>query len=144
MLVTTLHHRFARQVSVQVAGFIFGDNVSAKSSNSNSEKVAMTSPVIAEQQNNKNANSEKVAMTSPVTAEIEGNRYSKPSAFSRLQKSSMQITNCHMAHVVHTCRYTVSFVMPSKYDKTTLPKPNNANVKIKEVPAQTFASFAWR
>ena len=59
---------------MKVAGFIFGDNVSA--SGSNSEKVAMTSPVIAEQQTKGNkASSEKVAMTSPVTAEMDGGRY---------------------------------------------------------------------
>ena len=55
-----------------MAGFIFGDNVSAKTSKS--EKVAMTSPVIAEQQKANKSNSEKVAMTSPVAAKIEGNR----------------------------------------------------------------------
>ncbi|KAL3142827.1 hypothetical protein ABBQ38_003122 [Trebouxia sp. C0009 RCD-2024] len=97
----------------QVAGFIFGDNVSARGSSS--EKVAMTSPVIAEQQTKSNkSSSEKVAMTSPVTAEMDGGRY------------------------------VVSFVMPSKYTKDTLPKPNNDNVKIKEIPERTFATFAWR
>jgi len=42
------------------------------------------------------------------------------------------------------CRYVVSFVMPSKYTQETLPKPNNENVKIKEVPERTFATYAWR
>lgn len=97
----------------QVAGFIFGDNVSAHSSEA--EKIAMTSPVTAEQQKGTSkASSEKVAMTSPVTAEMEGGKY------------------------------VVSFVMPSKYTKDTLPKPNNENVKIKAVPERTFATFAWR
>lgn len=51
----------------------------------------------------------------------------------------------YMTHcLLHQCRYTVSFMMPSKYDKNTLPTPNNADVKIREVPEQTFASFAWR
>lgn len=54
----------------QVAGFIFGDNVSANSNGA--EKVAMTSPVISEKQK---GSSEKVAMTSPVTAEMEGGKY---------------------------------------------------------------------
>ena len=43
-----------------------------------------------------------------------------------------------------SCRYTISFVMPSKYTKETLPRPGNENVKIREVPERTFASFAWR
>lgn len=61
-------------LTLQVAGFIFGDNVSARSSSAG--KVAMTSPVIAEQQNKSSkSSSEKVAMTSPVTAEMEGGKY---------------------------------------------------------------------
>ena len=28
------------------------------------------------------------------------------------------------------CRYTVAFIMPSKYTKMTLPKPENANVQV--------------
>ena len=56
-----------------MAGFIFGDNVSANSSHS--EKVAMTSPVIAEQQSKSSkSRSEKVAMTSPVTAKMDSGR----------------------------------------------------------------------
>lgn len=93
----------------QVAGFIFGDNVSADSKDA--ETIAMTSPVTSEKQK---GNSEKVAMTSPVTAEMEGGKY------------------------------VVSFVMPSKYTKETLPTPNNDNVKIKEIPERTFATYAWR
>jgi len=59
-----------QQHYAQVAGFIFGDNVSANSNGA--EKVAMTSPVISEKQK---GSSEKVAMTSPVTAEMEGGKY---------------------------------------------------------------------
>lgn len=63
----------SKHVVMKVAGFIFGDNVSASSSSSG--KVAMTSPVIAEeQQKSKKSSSEKVAMTAPVTAEMEGGR----------------------------------------------------------------------
>ena len=58
---------------LQVAGFIFGDNTAADSHES--EKVAMTSPVIAEQQKGSKKSGEKVAMTSPVAAEMEGGRY---------------------------------------------------------------------
>ena len=55
-----------------MAGFIFGDNVSADSNGA--EKVAMTSPVIAEQQTRSSKSNEKVSMTSPVTAEMEGGK----------------------------------------------------------------------
>jgi hypothetical protein len=49
-----------------IAGYIFGDNVAAKSAGS--EKVAMTAPVTME-------TAEKVAMTAPVTTEPAGDRY---------------------------------------------------------------------
>lgn len=41
--------------------------------------------------------------------------------------------------------HTISFIMPSKYTLDNLPKPNNAAVQIREIPARTVAvlSFAW-
>jgi hypothetical protein len=50
-----------------IAGYIFGNNTSAKGAGS--EKVAMTAPVTME------AASEKIAMTAPVTTEAAGERY---------------------------------------------------------------------
>lgn len=40
---------------------------------------------------------------------------------------------------------TISFIMPSKYTKETLPKPNNPQVKIVLVPAQKMAvlKYSW-
>ena len=35
--------------------------------------------------------------------------------------------------------WKVSFVMPSKYSMTSLPKPNNDRVTLKEVPSKKFA-----
>jgi len=35
--------------------------------------------------------------------------------------------------------YTIAFVMPSEYTMATLPKPNNPEVKLREVPAKRFA-----
>ncbi|KAK9846423.1 hypothetical protein WJX81_003525 [Elliptochloris bilobata] len=103
----------------QVAGFIFGKNKPA-AGNGASETVAMTSPVVLEErEDNKRIHKgggEKIAMTSPVATDMreEGGRY------------------------------TVAFIMPTKYTKATLPKPENANVQIKEVPAQTLAAISWR
>jgi hypothetical protein len=54
--------------------------------------------------------SEKIAMTAPVLSE-------KGAAQSR----------------------TISFVMPKKYTIESLPKPNNAKVALREVPAKRFA-----
>lgn len=72
----------------QVAGFIFGDNVSANSNGA--EKVSMTSPVISEKQK---GSSEKVAMTSPVTAEMEGGKYVATCAEWLLQQGHRK--SCH-------------------------------------------------
>ena len=38
----------------------------------------------------------------------------------------------------------VSFVMPSKYTLDTLPKPKDSDVKLEEVPSQTFGVISWR
>ncbi|WP_261868726.1 heme-binding protein [Psychrobacter sp. JCM 18901] len=42
-------------------------------------------------------------------------------------------------------KWRVQFTMPSKYTMQTLPKPNNPNVEIIEVPAQTYGviKFSW-
>ena len=99
----------------QIAGFIFGKNVAPGSSSSGaSEKVAMTSPVTLEPAGAAPA-SAKIAMTSPVAAEMAGGG-----------------------------AYKVSFVMPSKYTRETLPTPLNEAVKIVEKPARTLAALTWR
>jgi len=36
-------------------------------------------------------------------------------------------------------KYTVAFVMPSEYTLDTLPKPNNAEVTLREMPKQRYA-----
>ena len=74
-----------------------------------SSKISMTAPVTM-QPNNKKSDSEsqKIAMTAPV---------------------SMQQDNG---------KWRVQFTMPSQYTMQTLPKPNNPNITITEVPAQTY------
>ena len=39
--------------------------------------------------------------------------------------------------------WQISFVMPSEYTMETLPKPVNERVKIKEIPAKTFAVITF-
>lgn len=42
-------------------------------------------------------------------------------------------------------RYKVAFVMPSKYKSSKeLPKPKNAAVQLKDIPAHTLAAISWR
>ncbi len=55
----------------------------------------------------------KIAMTSPVTQSKSGNRYK------------------------------IQFMMPSEYSREQLPVPNDARVKIREVPPRTFAALRY-
>ncbi|MES2586605.1 MAG: heme-binding protein [Pseudomonadota bacterium] len=84
------------------------------------EKIAMTAPVgIESSDQNKSA---KIAMTAPVGIEAS--------------RSPENTGN----------QWTVSFVMPSEYTMTSLPRPLNPQVKIREVPPEkraviTFSGF---
>lgn len=74
-----------------------------------SSKIAMTAPVTMQPDTKKDSNdSQKIAMTAPVS----------------MQKDDGQ--------------WRVQFTMPSRYTMQTLPKPNNPNVEIVEVPAQNY------
>jgi hypothetical protein len=97
----------------RVANYIFGGNTSVTSDKASSEKVAMTAPVITQQQP---ASSEKIAMTAPV-------------ATSQQQASSGA--------------YALSFVMPSKYTLDTLPQPKDASVVLKQVPGYMAAALQF-
>ena len=88
-----------------VADFIFGNN---QKQAKQSEKIAMTAPVIIE------AQSEKIAMTAPVVVEQK-----------QAQSDKRQ--------------WVFYFIMPSSYRMDTLPKPNNPQIQIKEVPAKKMA-----
>lgn len=74
-----------------------------------SSKISMTAPVTM-QPNNKKSDSEsqKIAMTAPVSMQQDDGKW------------------------------RVKFTMPSQYTMQTLPKPNNPNITITEVPAQTY------
>jgi hypothetical protein len=74
-----------------------------------SAKIAMTAPVTVEPQ------SEKIAMTAPVTLSAATNE--------------MRDTKLWRVH----------FVMPSQYTMSTIPHPNNPDVKLKEVPGKLMA-----
>ena len=75
----------------------------------NTEKISMTAPVTMESQ----ARSEKISMTAPVTMEK--------------QKSE------------NTEKWLMHFVMPSQYSIETLPKPNNPDVKVRQIPEMNYA-----
>jgi hypothetical protein len=90
-----------------VADYIFGNN--QKQSNE-SEKIAMTAPVVIEEQ------SEKIAMTAPVTVEPQA------------AESNMKTAKT----------WRINFVMPSQYTLANIPKPKNNAVTLREVPSKYF------
>ena len=65
-----------------------------------------------------------------------------------LERSSAGCCECPSGNPTHshilTCRRTMQFVMPSKYTRETLPKPNNPNVQIREVAGHDVAASTWR
>ena len=73
-----------------------------------SSKISMTSPVKMQPQSADSDQSQKIAMTSPVAMQEQDGKW------------------------------RVRFVMPSKYTMQTLPKPNNDEVSIIEVPVKTY------
>jgi hypothetical protein len=78
--------------------------------------------------------SSKISMTAPVTMQSEAGNESQKIAMTA--PVSMQQENG---------KWRVQFTMPSQYTMQTLPKPNNPNVEIIEVPAQTYGviKFSW-
>jgi hypothetical protein len=99
-----------------IAGYIFGANKAA--GGTEPAKIAMTAPVTLEPA----AASQKIAMTAPVTIE--------PQAGETLTMEGAK-------------RWRVHFVMPSQYTLATLPKPDNAAVTLREVPAKTWAVLSF-
>ena len=79
------------------------------------------------------SSSQKVAMTSPVTLEMVEPR-----------PATVAMTAPVAAEILGASKYKISFIMPSKYTAATLPRPDNPDVHIVEVPARTLAALAWR
>ena len=92
-----------------IAAYIFGDNTASGTDNK-PEKIAMTAPVVVEP-----GGGGKIAMTAPVTTEPQGS-------------ASPQAN-----------QWRVEFVMPSQYTMSSLPRPRNALVTLREVPATRYA-----
>lgn len=96
-----------------IADFIFGNNQAAGSTAS--EKIAMTAPVTVEPQ------SAKIAMTAPVTVEPQS------------EGANMQSAK----------QWRVNFVMPSRYTLSSIPKPKNSAVNLREVPSKHFVVYSY-
>ena len=99
-----------------LADYIFGNNTALSGESS---KISMTAPVAmqfeakqsATKQNGSNE-SQKLAMTAPVSIKQEQHQ--------------------------NDGKWRVQFTMPSQYTMQTLPKPNNLDIAIIEVPPQTY------
>ena len=100
-----------------LADYIFGNNTAPSGESS---KISMTAPVAiqfeakqsATKKNGSNA-SQKIAMTAPVS----------------IKQEHQQQTDY---------KWRVQFTMPSQYSMQTLPKPNNPDITVIEVPPQTY------
>ena len=102
-----------------IADYIFGNNQSMRASEGKpSEKIAMTAPVSVEPA----ARSEKIAMSAPVKVESQGDSVSG---------------------AMYSKRWRVQFTMPGEYSMSTLPKPRNSAVTIRDVPGKRYAVLVF-
>lgn len=70
---------------------------------------------------------DKIAMTAPVMQQSE----------------KIAMTTPVMQQTGTDNQWQIRFVMPARYTKATLPKPNNNHIKIIEVPAQTKVAIRF-
>ena len=96
-----------------IADYIFGNNQNPD--NAASAKIAMTAPVTVVPE------SSKISMTAPVTV-----------APQSVQSDSGT-----------TSTWRVHFVMPSQYSLSTIPKPKNKAVSLREVPEKYFVVLKY-
>ena len=96
-----------------IADYIFGNNENPD--NTVSAKIAMTAPVTVVPE------SSKISMTAPVT----------------VAPQSVQ------PDVGSTSTWRVHFVMPSQYSLSTIPKPKNKAVSLREVPEKYFVVLKY-
>lgn len=98
-----------------IADYIFGNNMAV--GERTAAKIAMTAPVTMAPE----VASQKIAMTAPVTM--------APQAAASAPEAAQ--------------RWRVHFVMPRQYTLATLPRPNNQEVQLEEVPAKWFAVLRY-
>ena len=102
-----------------LADYIFGNNTAPSGESS---KISMTAPVAMkfeakQSATKKNGASQKITMTAPVSIKQEQQ---------------------HQHQQQNDDKWRVQFTMPSQYSMQTLPKPNNPDITIIEVPPQTY------
>jgi hypothetical protein len=73
--------------------------------------------------------STKIAMTAPVTMEPQSQKIAMTAPVALIPMENMGASK----------QWRVHFVMPSQYTMNTIPKPKNADVKLREIPGKLFA-----
>lgn len=109
-----------------IADYIFGNNqAKTPTADASSEKIAMTAPVTMEPLA---PASQKIAMTAPVA----------------MEPLTTQAAGSHsMPAMQGATQWRMHFVMPSQYSLATLPQPNNPAVRLRQVPAKTWAVLGY-
>jgi hypothetical protein len=109
-----------------IADYIFGNNqAKTPTADAPSEKIAMTAPVTMEPLA---PASQKIAMTAPVA----------------MEPLTTQAAGSHsMPAMQGATQWRMHFVMPSQYSLATLPQPNNPAVRLRQVPAKTWAVLGY-
>ena len=88
--------RVSAMHELQVASFIFGENI--PSQGQDSEKIAMTTPVVTEMKRGQKG--DKIAMTSPVTTEMsDGRSIARTKLTTEQSLGCMARKACGMFHV---------------------------------------------
>jgi len=75
-----------------------------------------------------NRKTEKIAMTAPVNQASQSEKIAMTAPVSQRSEEG---------------RYSISFVMPSKYTMETIPAPVNSDVVLREIPAQKIAAIRY-
>jgi hypothetical protein len=73
--------------------------------------------------------STKIAMTAPVTMEPQSQKIAMTAPVSLIPSENMAASQ----------QWRVHFVMPSQYTMSTIPKPKNPDVILREIPGKLFA-----
>ena len=77
--------------------------------------------------------STKIAMTAPVTMEPQSQKIAMTAPVALVPMESMAASQ----------QWRVHFVMPSQYTMSTIPKPKNPDVKLREVAGKLFAVHSF-
>ena len=85
--------------------------------------------IFGNNQGHAGTSSTKIAMTVPVTMEPQSQKIVMTAPVALIPAETMASSR----------QWRVHFVMPSEYNMNTIPKPQNPDVKLREIPGKLFA-----